>query len=227
MTRRLARRQALVVFIVGATLIAIVLAGVASRSSWRRVGYNGTPVQLAIGVLPAGAVGCEPHEAIPAGTGAVQVHATTTGTGLPGARITLADAGPYAGTGAPGVVSPDGTIVASLAHPVKTATVASLCVWNTGQTGIALYGAATGPVDQMQVSAASKPSGALVGRVRVEDLIGVRQRALWSILGRLPERIATATGSQLAPWLTAVGLVGGLLATGLLLLGDAGDRDET
>lgn len=222
----LERRGALAAFAVGIALIAFVLVVVASRSSWRRVGYNGTPVQLAVGVLPAGAVGCQPHEGIAADTSAVQVHATPAGTGRTGMRVILQRAGGYAGTGVAGTVAKNGTIVAALAHPVKTATSVSLCVWNTGQTGIVLYGAAVGAVDQMRVSVHGNYTGTLVGRARVDDLLSARPRPLWSVIGMLPQRIATAVGSALAPWLVVGGLVVVLLVAGVLLAGSTAARSR-
>jgi 4-amino-4-deoxy-L-arabinose transferase-like glycosyltransferase len=211
------RQRGLLVLAVGVLSIAGVLAIVASRRSWRRVGYNGTPIQLAIGTLPPGAVGCQPYEALPSGTQAVQIHAVRAGAGSVRVRVELREAGRYAGVGAAGAVAASGTIVAPLAHPLARAVVAPLCVWNTGRATLALLGAATGAVDQVAVTADGKPAGNLIGRVRVDDLNSSRPSSLWSVLGRLPERIASATGSALAPWLVIVGLIVTVLAAGLLM----------
>jgi hypothetical protein len=214
-------------FAAGVIVIAGVLAVVLSRRSWRRVGDDGTPVQLVIGDLPSGALGCQPQEPLPAGTRAVRIHATAAGPGSVSVRIELR-AGRYSGTGAMGTGASGGTVVAALPHPLATAVVASLCVWNTGAAGLALAGAGAGPADQLTITAAGasgKPAVATVGRVRIEDLISSDRVSLWPMLGRLPERIATATGSLLAPWLFVVGLIGMILASAALLRA-SGDRDE-
>jgi hypothetical protein len=224
----LPRQPALKAFAAGTVLIAVVLAIAASKSAWQRVGYDNTPVQLTIGTLPAGAVGCQPHEPLPAGTGAVRIQATPGSPGLVAVRVELREAGLLTGTGAPGGVAGAGTVVAALAHPTTSAVVAPLCVWNTGQATLALQGAATGPADRLTVALAGKPAGAMVGRVRIEDLTSSHPSSLWSVLGKLPERAATATGSALAPWLTAVGLLGMLLAVAALLWspGEANERSR-
>jgi 4-amino-4-deoxy-L-arabinose transferase-like glycosyltransferase len=218
------RQRGLVVFAVGVLSIAGVLTIVASQRSWRRVGYNGTPIQLVIGTIPAGAVGCQPYEALPSGTQAVQIHAAPAGPGTVGVRVELREAGRYTGIGGAGEVAAGGTVVAPLARPLARTVVAPLCVWNTGKATLALQGAATGPVDQITVSADGRPVGNLVGRVRVDDLNSSRPSSLWSVLGRLPERIATAMGSVLAPWLVIVGLIVTVLAAGLLVGGMAHGR---
>jgi hypothetical protein len=222
---RLRGQHALVAFVVGVVVIAGVLAIVLSLRSWQRSGYNDTPVQLVIGTLPAGTVGCQPHESLPAGTGAVRIHATSAGVGPVRVRVALREAGRYTGTGATGTVAAEGTIVAALVHPVRTEVVASLCVWNTGQATLALSGAATGPADQLTVATAGRPATATVGRVRIEDLTSAHPSSLWPVLGKLPERIATATGSALAPWLVVIGLIGTLLATAVLLRAPEGDDE--
>jgi 4-amino-4-deoxy-L-arabinose transferase-like glycosyltransferase len=204
-------------FAIGALLIAVVLAIVFSERSWRRTGYDGTPAQLVIGTLPAGAVGCQPHEPLPAGTHAVRIHATPEGAGAVAMRVELREAGRYAGVGAVGTVAAGGTVVAALARPLASAIVAPLCIRNTGGASLALYGAATGPADQLALSAGGKPAGNLVGRVRIDDLSSAHPSPLWPVLGRLPERIATATGSALAPWLTVIGLAAALALTAALL----------
>jgi len=215
-------------FAAGVIVIAGVLAVVLSRRSWRRVGDDGTPVQLVIGDLPSGALGCQPHEPLPAGTHAVRIRATAAGPGSVSVRVELRAAGRYSGTGAVGAGASGGTVVAALPHPLAAAVVASLCVWNTGAAGLALAGAGAGPADQLTITASAasgKPAVATVGRVRIEDLISSRRVSLWPILGRLPERIATATGSLLAPWLFVVGLIGMILASAALLRA-SGDGDE-
>jgi hypothetical protein len=214
-------------FAAGVIVIAGVLAVVLSRRSWRRVGDDGTPVQLVIGDLPSGALGCQPQEPLPAGTRAVRIHATAAGPGSVSVRIELR-AGRYSGTGATGTGASGGTVVAALPHPLAAPVVASLCVWNTGAAGLALSGAGAGPADQLTITAAGasgKPAVATVGRVRIEDLISSDRVSLWPMLGRLPERIATATGSLLAPWLFVVGLIGMILASAALLRA-SGDGDE-
>jgi hypothetical protein len=211
------RQPALVAFAAGAALIAVVLAIAASGRSWQRVGYDNTPVQLAIGTLAAGAVGCQPHEPLPAGTGAVRIQVAPASAGTVALRVQLREAGRFTGTGPTGSSSSAGTVEAALAHPTTDAVLASLCVWNTGQAALALQGAATGPADQLTVALAGKPAGAMVGRMRVEDLSSAHPSSLWSVLGKVPERVATATGSALAPWLVAVGLIGMLLAAAALL----------
>ncbi len=219
------RQHGLVSFALGVVLIAAVLAILASERSWQRVGYDNTPVQLAIGTLPVGAVGCQPQEPLPAGTRAVRVQAVPASSGTVAVRVELREAGRFTGTGPAGGVQPGGTVVAALAHPTSSAVVASLCLWNTGQAAVALQGVATGPTNQLKMSLAGKPAGAMVGRVRIEDLNSAHPSSLWSVLGKLPERVATATGSALAPWLVAVGLLGMLLATAALLWmpGDANE----
>ncbi len=211
------RQQALVAFAIGALVIAGVMAIVLSERSLRRTGYDGTAAQIVIGTLPAGAEGCQPHEPLPAGTQAVQIHATPTGPGAVAVRVELREAGRYVGAGAVGTAAAAGTVVAALARPLATATVAPLCIRNTGATSLALFGAATGPADQLALSVGGRPAGNLAGRVRVDDLSSPHPSSLWSVLGRLPERIATATGTALAPWLTVIGLIGALALTGVLL----------
>jgi hypothetical protein len=223
--RRFGRQRAILAFAAGVIVIAGVLVVVLSRRSWRRVGDDGTPVQLVIGELPAGAVGCQPHEPLPAGTRAVRIRATPAGPGSVALRIVLREAGRYSGTGAVGRTASGGTVVAALPHPLAGPVVTSLCVWNTGAAGLALAGAATGPADQLTITAAGTPLVATVGRVRVDDLISARQVSLWSTLGKLPERIATATGSPLAPWLSILGAIGAILAS-VALLRSSGDGDE-
>lgn len=223
--RRLGGQRAILAFAAGVIVIAGTLTIVLSRRSWRRAGDDGTPVQLVIGELPAGALGCQPHEPLPAGTRAVRIRATPAGPGSVAVRVELREAGRYSGTGATGTTASGGTVVAALPHPLAGAVVASLCVWNTGAAGLALAGAATGPADQLTITASGKPSVAFVGRVRAEDLISAQQVSLWSTLGKLPERIATATGSPLAPWLFILGAVGAILASAALLR-SPGDGDE-
>ncbi|HWX74596.1 MAG TPA: hypothetical protein VNZ05_04770 [Solirubrobacteraceae bacterium] len=224
----LPRQPALKAFAAGAVPIAVVLAIAASGSAWQRVGSDNTAVQLTIGTLPAGAVGCQPHEPLAAGTGAVRIAAVPASPGSVALRVQLRAAGRLEGAGAPGGVAPGGTVVAALAHRTASAIVAPLCVWNTGQATLALQGAATGPADRLTVALAGKPAGAMVGRVRVDDLTGSHPSSLWSVLGKLPERAATATGSALAPWLAAVGLLGMLLAVAALLWspGEANERSS-
>jgi hypothetical protein len=223
--RRLGRQRAILAFVAGVIALAGALVVALSRHSWRRIGDDGTPVQLVIGELPAGSVGCQPHEPLPAGTRAVRLRATPTGPGSVAARVVLRDVGRYSGTGEVGTSASGGTVVAALPHPLAGAVVASLCVWNTGTTALALSGAATGPADQLMVDASGKPPAATVGRVRVDDLISAQQVPLWSTLGKLPERIATATGSGLAPWLFILGSIGSILAA-VALLRLPGDDDE-
>jgi hypothetical protein len=223
--RRFARQRAIIAFAAGVIVIAGVLVVVLSRRSWRRTGDDGTPVQLVIGELPAGAVGCQPHEPLPAGTRAVRLRATPAGPGSVAVRVVLREAGRYSGTGEVGTSASGGTVVAALPHPLAGAVVASLCVWNTGTSALALGGAATGPADQLTFSAPGKPPAATVGRVRVDDLISARQVSLWSTLGKLPGRIASATGSALAPWLSVLGAIGAILAA-VALLRSPGDGDE-
>ncbi len=224
--RGLARQQALAAFLVGLVVLAGILLIVASQRSWRRLGYNGTPIQLVIGTLPAGAVGCQPLEALPSGTRAVRIHAVPAGPGPIGVRVELREAGSYTGIGAAGEVAASGTLLAPLARPVGREVIAPLCIRNTGKAALALQGAATGPVDQLTVSDDGKPLPNLVGRVRVDDLASPHESSLWPVLGRLPERITTAMGSALAPWLVIVGLVVMVLAVGLLLAGVVERRRE-
>jgi hypothetical protein len=209
--------------VVGVVILAGVLAIVLSGSSWRRSGYDDTPVQLVIGTLPAGSVGCQPHEPLPAGTGAVRIRATAAGAGSVAVRVELREAGRYSGMGSTGTVAEGSTVVAALVHPTTTEVTAPLCVWNTGRAPLALAGAATGPADQLTISTAGRSAGAMVGRVRVEDLSSSHPSSLWPVLGKLPERIATATGSALAPWLTLIGLLGALVLTAALLWTPGGD----
>lgn len=219
------RQHAVVAFVVGVALIAVALAIAASGRSWQRVGYDNTPVQLAIGTLPAGAVGCQPREPLPAGTRAVRLQAVAASSGPVAVRIQLREAGRLDGTGPTGTSSSGGTVVAALAHPTASAAIVSLCVWNTGRAALALQGAATGPGDQLKVALAGGPASPTVGRVRIEDLNSPHPSSLWSVLGKLPERVATATGSELAPWLVAAGAIGMLLAAAALLL-TSGEVDE-
>jgi 4-amino-4-deoxy-L-arabinose transferase-like glycosyltransferase len=132
--------------------------------------------------------------------------------------VALEDAGRYSGTGPAAKLESVG-LVGGLPHRVGAESVGTLCVWNTGATGIVLYGAAVGAADQMQVTVHGRPAPAFVGRVRVDDLNAASPRSLWSVLGLVPERIATAVGSSLAPWLVIVGLVIALLSAGVLLAG--------
>ncbi len=104
-------QHALVAFVVGVVVIAGMLAVVLSRRSWQCSGYNDTPVQLVIGLLPAGTVGCQPHESLPAGTGAVRIHAAPAGPGSVGVRVALSEAGRYSGVGAAGAVAPAANVV--------------------------------------------------------------------------------------------------------------------
>jgi hypothetical protein len=226
------RNSGVAAFFCGVLLIVGVLVFVASERSWRRSGYDGTPVQLVIGSLPASSVGCQPHEPIPAGTRAVRIQASPSALGSAAARVQLRGAGAYSGVGSLGSVLAGGAIVAPLPHVVTQELVTTLCVWNTGQVPLALAGAAVGPADRLIVTAVGKPSVPLVGRVRVEDLISSHPSSLWPELGKLGDRIETATGSPLAPWLVAIGLFGALVATMALLWepeeanGEAGDADE-
>lgn len=219
------RQHALVAFGVGVVVISGVLAIVFSGRSWRRVGYDNTPVQLAIGTLPAGAVGCQPHEPLPAGSGAVRVQAVPASSGSVAVRVELREAGQFSGTGARGTVAPDGTVVAALAHSTTSEVVAPLCLWNTGQAALALQGSATGPADQLTIALAGRPAGAMVGRVRIEDLNSPHPSSLWSVLAKLPERVASATGSALAPWLVVLGSIGALLAAAALLWAPGGEDE--
>ena len=129
--RRLGSQRAILAFAAGVIVIAGVLAVVLSRRSWRRTGDDGTPVQLVIGELPAGAIGCQPHEPLPAGTRAMRLRATPAGRGSVAVRVVLREAGRYSGTGEVGTSASGGTVVAALPYPLAGAVV-SLCVWNTG-----------------------------------------------------------------------------------------------
>ena len=226
MIRRLAQWQALAAFIVGVLALAIVLAVLASQHSWRRLGYNGVPTQLVIGTLAPGAVGCQPHELLAPGTEAVQIHAVPGSPGSVAVQAEVRDAGRDSGAGRPGEITAAGALVAPLAHTVRGEPTAPLCLRNTGTATLALQGAAVGPADQVTVSAEGKAEPNLIGRVRIDDLDSSRPSSLWSVLGRLPERIASATGSALAPWLVIVGLIATLLATAALLSGAFARRRE-
>jgi hypothetical protein len=220
------RKAGLLTFLLGALLIAGVLAVVASHRSWRRVGENATAVQLVVGVLAPGAVGCQAHEPLPAGTAAVGFHAVPGSPGVIRARVQLREAGRYSGIGANGALAGNGTVVAPLAHKLGREVVAVLCVQNTGRATLALQGAATGAADQVTVSAGGKALPNMVGRVRVDDLIDTRPTSLWSVLGKLPGRFATATGSELAPWLVVIGLLATLVLTAALLWAPGSENDE-
>jgi hypothetical protein len=208
---------------VGVVLLVGLLAIVLSGRSLRRTGVDGTPVQLVIGVLPAGSVGCQPHEPLPAGTGAVRIRAAPAGPGAVAVRVVLREVGSDSGVGATGATVANGMIVAALAHRTAGEITAPLCIWNTGQAPLALSGAATGPADQLTITTTGKPVGAMVGRVRIEDLESAHPSSLWPVLGKLPERVATATGSALAPWLTVIGLIGAVLLVGTLLWAPGGE----
>jgi 4-amino-4-deoxy-L-arabinose transferase-like glycosyltransferase len=220
--RFLGRQRALPVFIVGVLVLAGALTVVVSRRSWHRIGFDGVPVQLVVGQLPAGTVGCQPREPLVAGTHAVQIHALPAGPGSVSIRVQLRGVGRYAGVGPAGTAAPGGTVVAALAHPTRTALAAQLCIWNTGRTGLLLQGVATGTADQLTVSTDGKQQTNMVGRVRIEDLSDAHPTSLWATLDRLPERIATATGSALAPWLVVAGFLIALAAAAVLLYDPAG-----
>jgi hypothetical protein len=221
--RRPARQQALAAFMVGVVLLVGLLVPVLSKHAWRRSGYDDTPVQLVIGVLPVGSVGCQPHELVPAGTGAVRIRAAPAGPGGVAVRVGLREASSDSGVGSTGVAVAGGIVVAALAHRTTAEIAASLCIWNTGQAPLALSGSATGPADQLTITTAGKPAGAMVGRVRVEDLESAHPSSLWSALDKLPERDASATGSALAPWLTLIGLIGAVVLVGALLWAPGGE----
>ncbi len=212
-------QRGILVFAVGVLAIAGALAVLASQHSWRRLGYNGTAIQLVIGTLAPGEVGCQPLEALPSGTHAVAIHAVPASPGSVALRVELRETGRYTGFGAAGTIESDGTLIAPLARPVAREAVASLCLWNTGKAPLALQGQATGVANQVAVSSGGKPVGNLIGRVRVDDLDSSRPSSLWPTLGRLSERIATAAGSALAPWLVVIGLVVTVLTAGLLMAG--------
>ncbi len=204
---------------IGVVLLVGLLAIVLSGHSPRRTGVDGTPVQLVIGVLPAGSVGCQPHEPLPTGTGAVRIRGAPAGPGTVAVRVGLSEAGNDSGVGSTstGATVAGGMILAALAHRTAGEITAPLCIWNTGQAPLALSGAATGPADQLTIATAGKPAGAMVGRVRIEDFESPHSSSLWPVLGKLPERVATATGSALAPWLALIGLVGAVVLVGALL----------
>jgi 4-amino-4-deoxy-L-arabinose transferase-like glycosyltransferase len=107
-------------------------------------------------------------------------------------------------------------LVASLPHPVTRTTSATLCIRNTG-AALAFTGQAVGTQDQITLTQGTRRLPNMAGRVRIEYLTGMRPSSLWSVLGKLPERIATATGSALAPWLVLLGMIGGVVFTVLLL----------
>lgn len=210
-------------------MIAVVLVIVISQPGLRRVGYNRTPIRAVLGVLPVGATGCQP-EPLDADTRAVEIHASPTGAGRVAIRIRIAGAGRYDGTGAAGTLVA-GTPIAPLAHgppPARlagTGVLVTLCVINTGQVPLSLLGAATG-ADQFIVTKAGTPAVTTAGRVRIDDLVSEDPVSLWGVLPMLPDRIAAAAGSSLAPWLVVLGAIVALLAV-IGLMRSTGDADET
>lgn len=226
--KRLRRHGALVVFGVGAAVIALVLVIVISQPGLRRVGYNFTPLQRIIGTLPAGAKGCQP-EPLNKGTRAVAIHARPTNSARVAIRVQIAGAGSYDGTGGGGGLA-DGVVTAPLAHgppPPRfagTGALVTLCVINTGQAPLALLGAATG-ADRLTITQPGSPATGTVGRVRIDYLLSAKPVSLWGVLPMLPDRFATAAGSLLAPWLVVIGGILALLAT-VALLRSEGEVDE-
>ena len=211
--------SALAALAVGLTVIAVVLVAVISQPGLRRAGYNDTPLQGQIGTLAVGASGCQP-EALSPGARAVVAHVAATGPGRAAIRIRIGGAGSYDGTGAPG--SRVGTgIVAGIVAPLPhgrppprldgTGFLITMCVINAGRVPLALLGAPTG-ADRMVISTPGSASATTVGRVRIDDLLSARPVSLWGVLPKLPDRIATATGSLLAPWLAGVGAIVALIA---------------
>ncbi len=96
-----------------------------------------------------------------------------------------------------------------------------LCVSNRGPGTLTLLGAQTGPADQLVVDGMRDATG----RVRVAGLLEARPVSLWGVLGKLPQRIATAAATPLAPWLAGLGIavaLGAVLA--LLWRGPDGRR---
>lgn len=147
----------------------------------------------------------------------MRVAASPAGPGVVSARVQLREVGALSGVGGVGGPAGAGAIVAPLARALTREVTGSLCVWNTGRVALAFSGAAVGAGDRVTVTAPGAAPTQMVGRVRVEDLSSARPSSLWPELGRVGERIATATGSGLAPWLVLFGLVGMLAGTiGLL-----------
>jgi 4-amino-4-deoxy-L-arabinose transferase-like glycosyltransferase len=83
---------------------------------------------------------------------------------------------------------------------------------------LALLGAPTG-ADQLVVRAPGAAPVTTFGRIRVDDLLSAKPVPLWRSLPRLPDRIAAAAGSLLAPWLVGGGAILALVAAFGLLRG--------
>ena len=111
------RRRVAVTLAVGLIVLAVGLVATLSRAAPRRTGTNDVTTDAVFGVTHGGDTLCQPHELIPAGTGAIRISLSGTGGRIPTAGVVLADGSRTIASGGNPATHGSGALVVPL-HPV-------------------------------------------------------------------------------------------------------------
>lgn len=199
----------------GVLLLAVIVVVVLAQTAQRRTGYNSVPIERTLGPVPGGATACQPHELVPAGTGAIRLWVSNPGrTRIVGSVDVLEPGGRVRG----GVVASRGSELATfpLNRRLRSDATATVCFHNLGGP-VTLLGAPTDEAHRTFIAAAHGRQKRLKSRPRIDYLTGPGPAPLRDVLPMLPERFAAATGSAMAPWLVLVGILGTFAGSIVLL----------
>jgi hypothetical protein len=216
-----ARARARWVLLGGLALVAAALAVTIGRTDQRRAAATDVQAQIEVARIVPGARACQADERLSDVTGAVRVSGWVEGGG---ARLRVSVDGRQGGPPL-AVAPPPAELMLPLAAGVARDAASDLCIHNEGPGTVVLAGSQTGPEHQLVVVGRDGRRVRGAGRARIEALVDEQPVSLWSLVGELPDRIATATGSVLAPWLALGGLLVAV-ATSVALLWRAEDEER-
>lgn len=206
----------------GLLLIGAMLAQSFSRTEMRWASFTDVQAKVEVGRVAPGARACQADEHLAQSTRALRVGGWVEGAG--GARVGVELDGRSGGPPR-AVAETPAQVTLPLSDGPQGGGPAEVCLVNAGPGTLVLAGTQTGPEHQIALVDAAGRRSRGTGRIRLEAFVSERPASLWSVLGDLPGRVATASGTVLAPWLAVGGLVVALAATVLLLWREDEGRD--
>jgi 4-amino-4-deoxy-L-arabinose transferase-like glycosyltransferase len=192
---------------VGLALIAIALFATLSRTAPRRTGTNDVTADAVFGVTHGSSTICQPHELIPAGTGAIRVSLAGDG-GAPAAGVVVTAGARTVARGHAPATAGAGSLTVPLQSVVRQDAEGRVCV-QLGSGRLTVRGHVTS-----SPFGASRGSTRLAGRLRF-DYLRPGRKSGWALASTVFDRmgIAHALGGSAAPWLALL-LVLGAIALG-------------
>jgi hypothetical protein len=175
-----------VVLIGGVVLILAGLAVVLSHSGREQTGTNAIKRDSFVVVVPAGGTACQ-VDALPAGTGHLELLIGTYGKPGPPVTATLQDGPRRLGTGRVAPGWHEGVIGIPLQHVAPASLAARLCLHSGGRVAIA--GQRGGPPAQL-TRLNGKPQDARIS-IRYEE---PNESSGWSRIGAFADRVGSAHG---------------------------------